>query len=280
MLRSHTVIRRAFDVGSGSIKCLVAEVDTSTSQICRELYARTMPVPFLGCSDGGRQIPDSAQEDGLAAIATMMRDTAHIAVDASAGIATQVFRISGNGAAAIDRLSNHTGIPITVVEPSYEGALSHLSAVGLSSSAAPLPDSAGRSGDLVAWDCGAGSFQFTSAAASHSDRHGSGTVHAASIELLQAGTYSRQALLDELSNSLHRQLVPKPDWLAALDARIVAVGSAQSIFNQQRVLGGAGSFTQSDVEATLSEVVAMEPAELFMAEQDRGPPFNNAMLYQ
>ena len=275
MQRTRPAIRRAFDIGSGSVKCQVAEVDPLTKQIHRVLYARTMPVLFRGSGtdapDGGRLISSTAQAEGLASIRTMLDETDTMKVEASAGIATAIFRNAGN-AAVIDHYVSQTGIPISIVEPAREGALSYLSAMGLSAAPTAVSNADNRPG-LVAWDCGAGSFQFTSSAASHSDCHGSGTIHATSLELLRAGGDDRQALLDTLLNSLHCQLLPKPDWLASLSAHIVAVGAAQSIFNQQRVLGGSGCFTVSDVEATLSEVIAMEPAELLLAEQERGAPF-------
>eukprot|EP01043_Picozoa_sp_COSAG02_P016143 COSAG02_NODE_704_length_18279_cov_100.299560_11_plen_676_part_00 len=264
MLRRRTAIRRAFDIGSGSIKCQVAEVDLATSQICRVLYAQTRPVLFLGSgSDGRRHIPSAAWAEGLASIREMLTETNGMKVDASAGIATEVFRRYEN-ATVIEHFVSETGIPISIVEPAREGQLGYLSAKGLH---------AASNDDIVAWDCGAGSFQLTSHAASHSDRHGSGTVHALALKLLQTGC-SRQELLDALLNLLHTQLLPKPDLFAEIGAHdIVAVGGAQSIFNQQRVLGGVGRFTVGDVEATLAEVVAFEPPELLLAEQLRGAPF-------
>jgi radical S-adenosyl methionine domain-containing protein 2 len=267
-MRRALTVRRAFDIGSGSIKCQVAEVDPLASQIHRVLYARSMPVLFRGAS--GTMIPSTAQAEGLASIQTMLIETDAMGVEASAGIATEVFRNADNASTVIDDFASQTGVPISIVRPAREGELSYLSARGLRTAQVEAPE--GRNArELVAWDCGAGSFQFTSSGSSHYDCHGSGTIHAASLELLRAG-FERQALLDALLNSLHSQLLPKPDWLAALDAHIVAVGSAQSIFNQQRVLSGAGCFTVSDVEATIREVVALEPEEVLAMEQERGAP--------
>lgn len=276
------MVRRSFDIGSGSIKCMVAEVDARGVGIERVLYERTEPhIHVSGRGADVNTIEPAARAAGLDILQQMLADTRALAVDASAGIATHGFRSSINGAEVVAEYAARTGVPISIASPAEEGRLAFRTAGVLSAAncAEPEQHRAGhRNEQLVAVDCGAGSFQLTAWAGSHSEPHGSGSIRAVADDVtreLEADgpldVVARGELIRRLLAFLHNTLLPTPTWLDDMPSPMfVALGSAQSIFNQQRVIGGSPSFSQRDVRNSLAEVAACSPSQLLELERGRG----------
>ena len=129
--------------------------------------------------------------------------------------------------------------------------------------------------DLVAWDCGAGSFQLTSRTHHHADCHGSGTMkHRGLARSDKHGRISSQGVQDLLSE-LRRDLAPIPQWLHAPTHQFVAIGSATSIFNQMQRMSGLQTFGVADVEAALATVTGLDHREIFELERQRDAEAGN-----
>jgi hypothetical protein len=51
---------------------------------------------------------------------------------------------------------------------------------------------------------------------------------------------------------------PLPEWIKVPSKEFLAIGSAHSIFNQQRILSGLETFTSEDVEQTINYCVGLD----------------------
>ncbi len=146
--------RAAFDLGSGSIKMAVADVDTDTNSIVTVLQESKIPVPMNGylheSADGS--FPEKAYYSALWSLNYLLQMAHDLDVDAIAGVATAAYRDANNGNETIKRLSEGTGIDIKVITQKDEGLLGFATAAAVS--ATPWDQ-------LVCWDVGGGSFQMT-----------------------------------------------------------------------------------------------------------------------
>ena len=270
---SSTTVRRVLDVGSGSIKCEVAEVDLASNAIVRIIFSKSSPVLFLHDMSPGVQshmvISRNTQALGVQAIRSLLMESEHLGVQDTAAVATAAFRKAVNGEAVVEYLSHASGIAVDIVSAEKEARFGFECARTLS----------GRAIDeLLVWDCGAGSFQLSSQSSSHVDVHGSGTIRAAASAITTGLT--RAQLVEALLDMLQDQLKLLPPWLQNNRVehsghRVVAIGSLQSIFNQQRVLSGLSCFSQLDVERTLAEAAAVPEHLITDFERERGSMINH-----
>ena len=108
-----TVIRAVYDIGSGSTKLLVAEVDEQTRTITRELFGQERPVAYKADTQKNKNGGLSAgiQDVGL----STLRDLREVARSygatpkASYAVATEVFRTAPNGGQYPERVPDHKG---------------------------------------------------------------------------------------------------------------------------------------------------------------------------
>ena len=258
-----TVVRRVLDIGSGSIKCEVAEVEPTSKRIVRSIFSASVQTLFL------RDLKHSGSDSmlispemyalGMHTIKNFIADTNHLGVTQTAAVATEAFRKAANGNAVVAAFARECGVEISVIQGEQEARLGYESARALSGLEADA---------LLVWDCGAGSFQLSNGSDSHVDIHGSGTMRAVASEM-EAGL-TRGQLSEELLAYLRTELKTVPLWLQTeVLHSVVAIGSSQSIFNQQRVLSGLVTFDQFDVERTLAEVAAIPEHMLPALERER-----------
>ena len=258
-----TVVRRVLDIGSGSIKCEVAEVEPTSKRIVRSIFSASVQTLFL------RDLKHSGSDSmlispemyalGMHTIKNFIADTNHLGVTQTAAVATEAFRKAANGKAVVAAFARECGVEISVIQGEQEARLGYESARALSGLEADA---------LLVWDCGAGSFQLSNGSDSHVDIHGSGTMRAVA-SAMEAGL-TRGQLSEALLAYLRTELKTVPLWLQTeVLHSVVAIGSSQSIFNQQRVLSGLVTFDQFDVERTLAEVAAIPEHMLPALERER-----------
>lgn len=72
-----------------------------------------------------------------------------------------------------------------------------------------------------------------------------------------------------LSRLLDQTMKPLPSWLLHPNLHYAAIGSPHSIFNQQRILTGASTFTPSCVQKTISDCLGLGEAEIHELEKAR-----------
>ena len=261
-LATATVRRRVFDIGSGSIKCAVAEVDQN-NRITKDLFAARRQVLFLNGVEDTGLISQRHRDEGLDALHSMLQDTQHLNPEATVAVATEAFRKAANAHSVLEAYQDSCNIRMQIATHHQEARLGFHSAYATGH----IDTDA-----LVAWDCGAGSFQFTSSSETHIDQHGSGTV----MKLAQqhAGVSGRfgGCRIDALLCSLKAALRPIPAWLRPypgnqLPTSFIAIGSSHSIFNQMQLLSGLSCFQAHHVAEILAQVQGLNHSELFALEQ-------------
>lgn len=153
-VEGHIERRAAFDLGSGSLKLLVADVDTDTQHIVKYIYSTAIRVSL---SDDLAKSSDGSfsQEIQRQVKAVMNKLTLQAKLHQAQhyiGVATQAFRLAKNGEQLIADVAREQGFLIHLISQEEEGALGFASAVELSR---------GDPQTAVVWDIGSGSFQVT-----------------------------------------------------------------------------------------------------------------------
>ena len=149
--------RAGIDMGSGTTKIQVAEVDICHHQLGKVLYEDQRPLAFnaeLGKS-GNNQISEAIQQEGVVALKQMVNKAQTFHPQRITGVATAVFRTASNGQQVIDMFNQKTGIQLRIISQEQEAELGFLSAK------AALHDSNVKNEDLLVWDIGGGSMQMT-----------------------------------------------------------------------------------------------------------------------
>ncbi len=146
--------RAAIDVGSGSTKVTIADVDPGSGSIISIHFEEAFPVPFqaaLESSYDGNFDEDICAQ-GLETFSTIVSIAQEYEIDKIAGVATAAFRSAGNGKWYAEWVWEKTGLPLTIISQAEEGELAFYSATA---------DSDLSTEDAVVWDIGTGSFQMT-----------------------------------------------------------------------------------------------------------------------
>jgi len=146
--------RGSLDIGSGSIKLLVADVDTDTGQIVNYIYGDNLKVPFSNslALDPNGQFNEEVQKQAIKAISTLIERSAKHEPNRFVGVATEAFRTAKNGKALADRIKEELGVTIFIIPQNEEAKLGFDSAIA---------HSKGDQETAVVWDIGSGSFQFS-----------------------------------------------------------------------------------------------------------------------
>lgn len=148
------VKRAAFDVGSGSTKMVVAEVDKCEHKLVSILLEAQRGVPFkealIQAKDNNfnSDIKKKAV-NALGELKKMAKDMG--ATDFSA-MATSAFRTAGNGAVALKEISDKTKIKMRVINQETEARFGYLGALGHIKN---------KNESFMVWDIGGGSQQMT-----------------------------------------------------------------------------------------------------------------------
>ncbi|HEY7221720.1 MAG TPA: hypothetical protein VH985_25335, partial [Candidatus Binatia bacterium] len=154
---SSPVVRKrcAFDIGSGETKVIAAEVVSaeSTPGIAK-LLSKKVLIPFArNLRDS--VIPDLLVKEAITKINELRSECVAIGAREYSGVATSGFRMARNAQQALTKISHETDIPLQVITAEQEAVLAFLAA------ASALQ--ANRS-NLVVWDVGGGSLQFSMSA--------------------------------------------------------------------------------------------------------------------
>lgn len=154
--------RCAFDIGSGETKVTAAEVlSAEAASGIAKLLAKKILLPFVKKFQDG-VIPDYFIEEAVAKINTLKSECAAVGAQQYSGVATSGFRLARNGQRALAKISQETNIPLRIITGDQEAVLGFLVA-------ATTLQADGR--NLVVWDIGGGSMQFSMSADSSSAAH-------------------------------------------------------------------------------------------------------------
>lgn len=172
--RNLNIVRRAvIDMGSGTTKLLVAEVDQTRRLLRKSLYDEEREV-FLAHDmskqreklkvgpSGAVPLSEEIQKDAIATVTSYVEIAKKFGVKREdiTGFATAVFREATNAAEVLERIKKETGVCISIISQEREGE------VGFSTAKAMLPLvhpelSSMDEKHLCVWDSGGASFQLT-----------------------------------------------------------------------------------------------------------------------
>lgn len=146
--------RMAIDIGSGSTKVLIAEVEPSSNEIVNVLLSTSFPVPYQAALDKSRDgtFDAEVQATGIKAFQEMQKLAQQYGVQKVAAVATSAFRKANNSHAFVDKVFAETSFKIQVISQRQEGEIAFFSATA---SGEHPPE------EVVVWDIGTGSVQIT-----------------------------------------------------------------------------------------------------------------------
>ncbi|QGY28829.1 Ppx/GppA phosphatase family protein [Pantoea cypripedii] len=149
--------RAGIDMGSGTTKIAVTEVNICQHQLGKVLFEDQRPIGFNDAlaHSGNNQLDEAIQQQGLHALQQLVTQAQRYHPQRISGVATAVFRSAGNGQAVIDRFNQQAGVQLKIISQQQEAEL------GFRSAKAALNDPKLRDEDLLVWDIGGGSMQMT-----------------------------------------------------------------------------------------------------------------------
>ncbi len=263
--------RAAFDLGSGSIKIAVADVDTDSNSIVQYIWEHKVEVPMNAYlkENGGIELPEEAYSHALSKIFELKTKATSLGATDYTGVATAVYREALNGDDVIQQLTYDTDIEIKIISQADEGYLGFATAAEVSNTPKE---------HLICWDVGGGSFQISALVDGEIKVYkaaiGGVTAKQILMEHAQGRIFSRLSSpnpVDHWEMSLYvglltAKLADAPAWLTEKlmqeDVRIVGIGGDKSMFSIATQLIGRGSIDVTDVLDYLYAFVGFTDAEL------------------
>jgi exopolyphosphatase/guanosine-5'-triphosphate,3'-diphosphate pyrophosphatase len=148
------VVRAAIDIGSGATKLKVAEIDLKTQKIEKILVDESFTVQY---QEDLEKSPDGAfseqvMKTGLDALKQSHAIAQKYQAEKVIAIATASFRKATNVQEYTNKIQRETGVEVHIIDQQLEGIL------GFQATAAQL---ATDPKNVVVWDIGGGSYQFS-----------------------------------------------------------------------------------------------------------------------
>jgi exopolyphosphatase/guanosine-5'-triphosphate,3'-diphosphate pyrophosphatase len=147
-----TEVRAAFDVGSGSTKMKVAELNTCTNTIQKVLLEEQAKIDYRESIEksSDETISGATTEAGIKALNSLKEKAQKSGAQKFSGVATAAFRQAKNGEQVVRDIREATGIPLRVISQNLE-ALIGFQAASFKTKKDPA--------QIIAWDIGGGSQQ-------------------------------------------------------------------------------------------------------------------------
>ncbi|CRX38698.1 Ppx/GppA phosphatase family protein [Estrella lausannensis] len=153
-IEAEIVRRAAIDIGSGSTKVAIAEVDTETNQITEVLLDASYPVPYQAALDHSADstFDEETKFEGLRVFKEIKTIADQFEVRQVVAVATSAFRKANNVRPFLSQIKNETGIEVLIIPQREEGEIAFFSA---------LASGDLNSQEVLVWDIGTGSQQMT-----------------------------------------------------------------------------------------------------------------------
>lgn len=149
------VVRRAaFDIGSGSIKCVVADVNLHTGKVVKEHMRQSVKADFAEnlAPQANRRIPPAMLAEGMALLLQLKTRAEQMGAEEFSAVTTEAFRAAQNGRAFTNRITREADIPARVIGVDEEARL------GIVAAYASWKET---QGPVAIWDIGGASMQLT-----------------------------------------------------------------------------------------------------------------------
>lgn len=146
--------RAAFDLGSGSFKMLVADVNTETLTIEKYIFSKSIAIPLMDdlAKSEDQRFSVEMQQRARDVMHELKRLATEKGAERYSGIATEAFRLALNGEELLSFLARQEGFSIRLIDQIEEANLGFITATSHTKS---NPDQS------VVWDIGNGSFQMS-----------------------------------------------------------------------------------------------------------------------
>ena len=254
--------RGAIDMGSGSTKAKVAEVNHCEGRIARVVYDDSRKVPFLdgitpAIQKSGISAVQSLQAAGLEAASEWLTDDDTLTWS---GVATEAFRKHRKSATPfLLKLLKQTGVTVQIVSQEEEARIGYLGAL------AHLDPDVTRP---VVWDIGGGSMQISWMEKGKLHTFQGKNASVTFRDQVSAGkptpnpmTATQQKSALTLARSLAKEIPPAARAAIRQADAVAGIGGVhgQSIRNQT---GKQDGYTPSDLHAALSERVGWTDARI------------------
>ncbi|WP_369788789.1 Ppx/GppA phosphatase family protein [Rouxiella sp. WC2420] len=150
-------VRAGIDMGSGTTKIQVSEVNICTKTLGKLLFSQDKPIGFNEdlAESTNNQLSPAIEQQGAAALKELVSAAQKYHPVRITGVATAVFRTAANGPQVIKQFNKQAHISLRVISQAQEAQLGFLSAK------AALNNPKIKDTDLLVWDIGGGSMQMT-----------------------------------------------------------------------------------------------------------------------
>ncbi len=266
-------IRAAFDVGSGSTKMKVAQIDICSQRIVKVLEDRSVPIAFEESRRASKnnEIAADTKTEAIEKLRVLKGRAEELGARAFIGVATSAFRKARNGSKVLTEISTQTKITLKAVSEEEEGRLGFWGAVA---------HETGNSEQVVVWDVGGGSQQWatlerTKRIKIHSSDFASIGFKEAVIRKIQRADPKKKLTPNPLeANQVTAALeiakeeakkLPNRIHLKAMhpDARVLGIGGVHYYSVKGRLgVRDSGSYTANDIRELLPSVVGKTDEEL------------------
>jgi exopolyphosphatase/guanosine-5'-triphosphate,3'-diphosphate pyrophosphatase len=151
---NDVVVRAAIDIGSGATKLKVAEIDLKNQKIKNILVNESFSVQYQDELEksSDNTFSEKLMQEGINALKESKKIALKHGADKVVAVATASFRVANNAKEFIERIDRETGVKVHIVDQDLEGAL------GFEATKAQCE---GNAEDIIVWDIGGGSYQFS-----------------------------------------------------------------------------------------------------------------------
>ncbi|MGD0664526.1 MAG: hypothetical protein ABSA17_02185 [Rhabdochlamydiaceae bacterium] len=229
--------RAVIDVGSGSTKVCIADVDLRTNTVVKVIVQESHAVPYQASIEAtqDRSFNSEVREKGISTFAKIKATCEAQGVQKITAVATEAFRQASNQANFVQEIREKVGFSVRVIPQKEEGVIAFYSTSTLKKE---IPES-----NLIVWDIGTGSYQLTV----NKDTVSMGTVGSVPFKEYLTGIVKAR---DPSTPSLHpftREDYKKADAYARKLARESALPELKSQIRKQdgSVIGVGRLFTSS-----------------------------------
>lgn len=232
--------RCAFDIGSGETKLSAAEVISAEPHpAITKLRDKKVLLPFARTLRDS-VIPEWLIEEAIAKLHDLRSECDALGAREYSGVATSGFRMARNAHQALARIFQETKIPLQVITGEQEAALAFLAAANALRA---------NGKNLVVWDIGGGSLQFSMSEAGSGEAHRKYVISAGhkGAELFRreiAARFNRgtaQAVNPLTQAEMIQAVELARDWSRAVNPKIIQ----QLRRGDMRVVGLGGIHTES-----------------------------------
>jgi len=148
--------RGALDLGSGSTKALVADVNVCTHQLDQTFLSDATPIAFQESVEKSptKSMDNDVIEEAHVKYLALINSMKELNVVRIRAVATAAFRKAANGEQAAEKISADAGVPLQILSQKDEAALGVTSALAKTS----FPST---TNSPAVWDIGGGSMQLS-----------------------------------------------------------------------------------------------------------------------